>query len=137
VLGDEAGEPLAFGGVPSGSVSLRSWGELVAGQLGAGSCALPEAAAGPGRAEQSPNAQRLLIPLPGHGERGQRELQGAVGAQTRPPAPHQPAAAPVHGAGRLPGDGAPRPQCGGAQGVSPGEDVSAPGQVRAGGTLGW
>lgn len=69
--------------------------------------------------------------VPGHGERGQCPLQGAVGAQTWLPAAHQPAAAPVHGAGRVPGDRAPRSQRGGAQGVPPGEDVSAPGQVGA------
>lgn len=66
----------------------------------------------------------------GYGEWGQRLLQGAVRPPTQPSAPDQPAAAPVCAAGCLPGDWQPRWQCGGAQGVSPGEDVSAAFQVR-------
>lgn len=73
----------------------------------------------------------------GHGERGQRVLQGAVRPPAQPSALDQPAAAPMCAPGCLPGDWQPRWQCGGAQGVSPGEDVSAAFQVRGGvGTLG-
>ena len=74
----------------------------------------------------------------GHGERGQRVLQGALWPPTQPSALDQPAAAPMCAAGRLPGDGEPRRQRGGAQGISPGEDVSAAFQVRGGvGALGF
>lgn len=59
-------------------------------------------------------------------------LQRAVWPPAQPPALDQPAAAPVRAVGRLPGDGEPRRQCGGAQGISPGEDVSEAFQVRGG-----